>query len=246
MHPEEPSGEEQTNTQSVIEPQGIDALEVGAGASAEGRNAFTKVLRVPEERTAVLGDQSYETSVMDKDAQEVLAIHESVTEGDEREQLEFTEAQERSTLEAGLLPLSSDGVVRSRLSRHAQCEEVQTVLRCSTDLAYLRGIVDEAGCELKPAWAGGMWLFVPLTREQFLEAGMAPSRIHILARSNDEHVLRRALDTVLKEKMPQLRVENASKRDLPQVTEDAASVDVEGQSSCANDHIVIENTFYNL
>lgn len=91
-----------------------------------------------------------------------------------------------------------------------------------------------------------MWLFVPLTREQFLEAGLTPSGIYLLARSCEEQVLKGALDKVLKEKRPKLRLENTSKSVPPRFPEDASSIDVECQSSCADEHIVIENTFYNL
>ncbi|CAE8667845.1 unnamed protein product, partial [Polarella glacialis] len=78
----------------------------------------------------------------------------------------------------------------------------------SPDLEKCRAMVLEAGCELRPEWAGGAWLLLPLTREQFEEAGLETTPVHIIALSRDEDALRRALKAVPKEKRPKLRTEN--------------------------------------
>ena len=50
--------------------------------------------------------------------------------------------------------------------------EVAAALTDAPELASRRAMVEAAGCELQPAWAGGMWTLLPLTPEQFQEAGL--------------------------------------------------------------------------
>merc|ERR1712217_70337 len=173
----------------------------------------------------------------DKDAQLVRAVHQSVTAADEREEADLAQALERSQADASGVPLSADGIVRFRMTRHAQCPKVATILRKASQLEPLE-MVAEAGCEIQPAWAGGTWLFVPLTQMQFLEAGLKLSEIHILIRIADEQKLKDALRTMLKGKRPKLRVEAHAADPLCTLPGSTSCLDVED-----SEHIVMERTF---
>ena len=39
--------------------------------------------------------------------------------------------------------------------------------------------VTDAGCELQPDWAGGAWIFFPLTLEMFEEADLSTTAIRL-------------------------------------------------------------------
>lgn len=104
--------------------------------------------------------------------------------------------------------LNSDGVVVLCLTRHAQSAEVAIALEESGQLADARATVADAGCELKPQWAGGAWMLLPLTHEQFQEAGLRTGPRHIVALSRDEWAVRQALQQhIVREKRPKIRVE---------------------------------------
>ena len=79
----------------------------------------------------------------------VLAIHHSHTEAVEHANSELAEALVRSKAEATLPPMwiSADGVVRVRLTRHAQSKEV--FVPSSTN-SYIVVRTHTSQCELKP------------------------------------------------------------------------------------------------
>jgi len=142
----------------------------------------------------------------DKDADLGQAVEESTREAVERENADVADAIVRSKADAPQW-LTPDGVVLLRLTRHAKAVEVATALTSAPELEHCRALVYEAGCEIQPEWAGGAWLLVPCTREQFHEVGLTTSAVHILALSRDEEAVRRALQRLPKEKRPKLRPE---------------------------------------
>ncbi|CAE8610728.1 unnamed protein product, partial [Polarella glacialis] len=126
----------------------------------------------------------------------------------DRENSDLADAIMRSKSDTPLR-LHENSVVVLRLTRHAQAAEVAHEILQSPDLEKCRAMVLEAGCELRPEWAGGAWLLLPLTREQFEEAGLETTPVHIIALSRDEDALRRALKAVPKEKRPKLKTVRA-------------------------------------
>ncbi|CAE8594875.1 unnamed protein product [Polarella glacialis] len=189
------------NPQRVTQTRG----EVAGAACAEMR-AHHEVAAVA---SAGAGSAQSEGTVLDpaKEEQLGLALEQSMADATDRENSDLADAIMRSKSDTPLR-LHENSVVVLRLTRHAQAAEVVHEILQSPDLEKCRAMVLEAGCELRPKWAGGAWLLLPLTREQFEEAGLEPTPVHIIALSRDEDALRRALKAVPKEKRPKLRTEN--------------------------------------
>jgi len=131
-------------------------------------------------------------------------LWQSANEAFERENSELLEALRNSKADSPA-ELNSDGVVLLRLDRHARAEEVAQALLSEPLLAACRSSVEEARCELRPSWANGAWLLVPITRELYEEAGLCTSAVHVLLLAKDEAAVRCALEAVPKVKRPQLR-----------------------------------------
>eukprot|EP00747_Dinoflagellata_sp_TGD_P033340 gnl/TRDRNA2_/TRDRNA2_136557_c0_seq1.p1 gnl/TRDRNA2_/TRDRNA2_136557_c0~~gnl/TRDRNA2_/TRDRNA2_136557_c0_seq1.p1 ORF type:complete len:444 (+),score=64.31 gnl/TRDRNA2_/TRDRNA2_136557_c0_seq1:155-1333(+) len=142
----------------------------------------------------------------DKEGDEELTtvINASVAEAVERANSDLAAAL---AVSKGDIPpsLNADGVVLLRLDRHARAAEVGTALRESPALAACRAIVQEAGCELQPAWANGTWILLPLTQELFEEADLETNNTHILALDKDQGAVREALQAVKYHKRPKLK-----------------------------------------
>merc|ERR1711957_285450 len=81
---------------------------------------------------------------------------------------------------AGRMAPEFDDIVVLRLTRLARSPEVETLLFESPFLADCRAHVVAAGSEIAPAWANGAKLFVPMTLEQVVEAGLELQHHHIL------------------------------------------------------------------
>eukprot|EP00419_Tripos_fusus_P013832 CAMPEP_0172748588 /NCGR_PEP_ID=MMETSP1074-20121228/145355_1 /TAXON_ID=2916 /ORGANISM="Ceratium fusus, Strain PA161109" /LENGTH=496 /DNA_ID=CAMNT_0013580337 /DNA_START=51 /DNA_END=1538 /DNA_ORIENTATION=- len=147
-------------------------------------------------------------------------LRQSANEAFERENSELLEALRNSKADSPA-ELNGDGVVLLRLDRHARAEEVVQALLSEPSLAACRGSLEEAGCELRPSWANGAWLLVPITRELYEEAGLCTSAVHVLLLAKDEAAVRCALKAVPKVKRPQLRT--VRRGDMPESLPSSAS-----------------------
>merc|ERR1712046_305651 len=107
----------------------------------------------------------------EKDEQMTRAIDESTAEALNRANSELMAAVLSSKADAPN-ELSADGVVLFRLDRRARTEEVTNALLQAPALARCRQAVEDAGCELQPAWANGAWLLVPMTQDLYREANI--------------------------------------------------------------------------
>ena len=103
--------------------------------------------------------------------------------------------------------LSGTGLVRIfRLTRVSAC-----IFACLTESPHLReahGRVAAAGCELRPAFAGGATLLCPLTHERFAAAGFGRLALrphHIVAFASGRDAIWDALMSLKKRRRPQLR-----------------------------------------
>lgn len=134
---------------------------------------------------------------------------------------------------------SSDGVVLWRLTKHSP--QLFTALLESPELSPCRHRVEDAGCEMRPAWASGALLLVPLTMEQHGELGFKLERHHVLALDDDLGALEAALQNVPNRRRPQVRPDHRAS-DLAAVVDDAS----EERQHCIDDVpcLHIERTFY--
>lgn len=78
------------------------------------------------------------------------------------------------------VPLNSDGVVVLRLTRMARSPRLRNHLKTTSTLERARRFVIDAGCSLEPSWAAEAQLFVPLTHDQVVEAGLELSFDYVL------------------------------------------------------------------
>lgn len=68
-----------------------------------------------------------------------------------------------------------------------------TTLAASDHLGAVVAAVQDAGCEVMPAWANGALMLVPTTMELAMEEGWQPERFHILVKDEDLESLANAL-----------------------------------------------------
>lgn len=193
------------------------------------------------------------------DDQLLSAIDQSNCEADARESLEITKVISRSESEvtsrenADLCEalmrskvgapqwLDAGKALRFKLTRYAQSQELAYLLNNTPELATARRKVAEAGCELQPEWAGGMWILLPITRDQFIDAGLQPSDIHIVISSVDEAALRRALQTLPKPQRPKLKMEHDE-----HVAGDAGCSSLGAECEQSVDEFAVERTFVTI
>jgi hypothetical protein len=120
------------------------------------------------------------------------------TTRDEQELLEREAAELAQALQLSKAELPKEELVLLRLVKRARSPQVVEALRGAPELEPCRRRMAEAGCELRPEWAGGAWLLVPL-REPELFALLEDSLDlslqdwHVLLRQSDVQLLRRAL-----------------------------------------------------
>jgi len=186
----------------------------------------------------------------DKEVQLDHALVASMAEASERENSDLAAAIVRSKADA-MPAVNLHGVVLLRLTRCARTPQVVDAITTSADLADCRAVVAEAGCELRPKWAGGAWILLPMTPGQFEESALELGEVHILVLDRDEDAVRKALRSVDKNRRPKIRAEvieahgaSASRwaidgsssidRSLPSVPDDCASEDMD---------VVVERTF---
>merc|ERR1712232_1128089 len=112
---------------------------------------------------------------------------------------EFENAAVQSAIVDSKAVESNDGLVLLRLNRHASAPTVERALEEGPTLQECRDRVFSAQCELRPQWARGAWVFVPMTEEIFAE-GMVSleelSPIYVLMLQQDEQDVRDALKEV--------------------------------------------------
>lgn len=158
-----------------------------------------------------------------RDDQESQAIQESVDNAVEYE----NNAVQRAIVETKVVQ-SEDGIVLLQLNRHAESTEVVNVLMHAPILQACRDRVLHAQCELRPEWANGAWILVPMTSDIFAEAegGVSAQNLfhfHVLVLRQDEDLVREALTAVPRAKRPMLclakfREASVSKRGAVETT----------------------------
>lgn len=100
--------------------------------------------------------------------------------------------------------VSLDDVLVLRLTRMARSPEVTSFLLSSPLLEDRRLQMAAAGYDIKPAWACGAKLFVPIDEAVMLEAGVKLEHFHIIAYSCDVELLQQALATMPCRQRPKL------------------------------------------
>jgi hypothetical protein len=184
-----------------------------AGAAAGSPSAE----RVPEPDQDDGAEQSAESEEEARDLAQ--ALHQSSLEKENVDLQTALHLDHQVTLQRELLDTKSrrlsqettaakiETSVRAlKLTRFARTAGLAEVLETSKLLAPFRSDVEEAGCELRPAWANGAWLFVPIMDPEDLPAGIELNEFHILVRSNDAaqvaEILQQALRALPKARRP--------------------------------------------
>ncbi|CAE8624814.1 unnamed protein product [Polarella glacialis] len=136
----------------------------------------------------------------DDDAQGLeAAMRESEAEALAKEQQDVHKALLLSKEAA----FNGDHVVLWRLTNCSK--QISHILQTSDELRACHDRVQEAGCELTPAWAGGALLLVPLTLEHYTELNLKFDPHHVLSLSSDRERLEAALMAVPYRKRPDVR-----------------------------------------
>jgi hypothetical protein len=131
-------------------------------------------------------------------------LQESIEEDLSGEQEALHEAILRSKADAW--SWSADGTVLCRLTFHSP--DVMACLLESRDLASCRERVESSGCSVKPDWANGALLLVPVTEQQIKEADIELSSHSILMLASDEQRVKEALASLARRKRPALKPEH--------------------------------------
>jgi len=100
-------------------------------------------------------------------------------------------------------PVSGDDAVIFRLTRVTH--SISETLLQAPELAEARARVIESGCELRPGFADGAILLIPITNEQFEELGLTLAPHHIVALRVDKSSLEVALSCVPSKQRPKLK-----------------------------------------
>jgi len=155
-----------------------------------------------------------------------------------RENAELSEALMRSKEDLAYPSkmLGSMNIVQWRLTRRARCPEVENALLTSRCLQSQRERMEADGLELRPAFAGGVWVFARITEQDFTLADLETCDADILMYPGDEHAFREALSEIPKKHRPGLRKTSQSCD-----CEDAGSNDAAGD--CSEPEIGVERTF---
>eukprot|EP00928_Gymnodinium_smaydae_P057381 TRINITY_DN4062_c0_g4_i1.p1 TRINITY_DN4062_c0_g4~~TRINITY_DN4062_c0_g4_i1.p1 ORF type:complete len:586 (-),score=77.66 TRINITY_DN4062_c0_g4_i1:234-1991(-) len=117
------------------------------------------------------------------------------------EQQELQEALLRSKADA----YNSDGVVLCRLTFHTP--EMMPYLLESEELAASCARVLNAECCVRPAWAHGALLLVPVTEQYIKEANIDLKAHNILMLNSDVQLVKNAVSRLAKRKRPALKPE---------------------------------------
>eukprot|EP00928_Gymnodinium_smaydae_P057376 TRINITY_DN4062_c0_g1_i1.p1 TRINITY_DN4062_c0_g1~~TRINITY_DN4062_c0_g1_i1.p1 ORF type:complete len:646 (-),score=80.83 TRINITY_DN4062_c0_g1_i1:250-2124(-) len=118
----------------------------------------------------------------------------------QHEQQELQEALLRSKADAW----NADGVVLCRLTSHTG---IMSYLLESDELAGICSRVWNADCSVRPDWAKGALLLVPVTEQQIKEADIDLKAHNILMLSSDMQLVKDVLSRIPKRKRPELKPE---------------------------------------
>lgn len=141
------------------------------------------------------------------------------------EQRELQEALLRSKADA----LSADGVLLTRLTFHTP--GMMSFLDESPHLTACRSRVESAGCTVRPSWANGALLLVPVTEEQIKEEGIDLKAHNILMHTSDEELVKDALAQLVKRKRPELKLEHFPRGKLGSVSTETNRSHLEPQTA---------------
>jgi len=147
------------------------------------------------------GDASSDREQKQAEVELQEALRQSDVEELQREGRDVQEALMRSKADAW----SADGVALSRLTFHSP--EIALFLLDSHFLAGCRSRVESAGCEVRPPWANGALLLVPVTEEQIDEADIQLKPHNIVMLNSDVELVAQALAQLPRRKRPQLKPE---------------------------------------
>eukprot|EP00929_Paragymnodinium_shiwhaense_P048900 TRINITY_DN24684_c0_g1_i3.p1 TRINITY_DN24684_c0_g1~~TRINITY_DN24684_c0_g1_i3.p1 ORF type:complete len:621 (-),score=104.49 TRINITY_DN24684_c0_g1_i3:489-2351(-) len=167
-----------------------------------------------------------------------ITLEESMQEDIRRECADIKEATLRSL---------ADTIV-CRLTFHMP--SVVDLLTQAPDLEECRARVVSAGCELRPAWANGALLLVPVTHDDLLEAGMKLATHNILMLASDQARVERVLAELPRRRRPRLLPEHeavvdtaaSSSSDAVKCPDDETHVDSDGDWM-EEVGLVVEKTF---
>lgn len=183
------------------------------------------------------------------------ALRRSEEEDLQREGRDVQEALLRSKADAW----SAIGVTLLRLTFHSP--DITALLLGSCALADCRARVESAGCEVRPAWANGALLFIPVTEDQTAEADLQLKSHNILMLTSDVQHVQQALAQLPRRKRPQLKPEHYPEGKplaSPRESNDGCSINIETNPStldCTGDQIgawmqdvglLVERTFLNF
>jgi hypothetical protein len=205
-----------------------------------------------EPQMAVIMKSKDEFDNADDELQE--AVRQSEDEDLHREMRDVHEAVLRSKAD----PWSADGVVLLRITFHTP--DVISHLLHSPSLADCCSRVNIAGCEVRPAWASGALLLVPVTEEQIREAGIHLKAHNILMLTSDVKLVAKELSLLPRRKRPQLKPEHQAEGDVlidPTMSSDkkcSGNIELSACAAGSDEHVqvgswmcdlglVVENTF---
>jgi len=131
---------------------------------------------------------------------------------------------------------TSESLMLWRLTKHSPT--VDETLLASPDLSHCRSRVENAECELKPSWAGGALLLIPLTEEQYQELEIDLERHHVLGLMGDEVAIQAALHKVPCRKRPQVRADHRAlpRSDIEPMEDMTAQAVAFAGSAAQHDH----------
>lgn len=193
-----------------------------------------------------------------KDSSLQDALSESRVAADEQENAYIAEAIQSSKLDA--IVLSPEDVVVFRISRTSK----EILDHLENELVDLKLRVLESGCHVRPDWANGALLLIPLTQSQVEESTVQLRAHHIVACRNEFDSVEKALHRFPKRKgRPQIKVETyvfcstgIRECDVGKPLEATSALDVATKSSCTvpreahglDEHedeieIIVERTF---
>jgi hypothetical protein len=139
-------------------------------------------------------------------SEEAVAIKLSEEEALTKENEDVLQALLQS--KADQAPLSAEGATLFRLTHCSQ--EISDMLVASPELADCCHRVTSASCEVRPSWANGALLLLPLTVEQIREAGVKLKAHNIFALISDKVQIELALAGLPHRRRPKVKPEHAA------------------------------------
>lgn len=117
---------------------------------------------------------------------------EEATDADQDYNAELMEVISKSRSEVGALPLSSEGVVLSRLTRMTGSKRLQDHLDTCEHLAAVQERLQASGCLMRPDFTAARTC-IPLTEDMLQETGFELGQEHIISMASDVPLLAAAL-----------------------------------------------------